>query len=121
MAIEIATDAKLDRDVQRVIDTVAALVMVAVLVAVPLAFWRFSDAPTGGWAPYWVSCAIGVSVGMTELIGRYRDSPFAPLFTVPGILYCAINGAAAWLAYHLIQAIPIPMPSETAAVLTAGI
>ena len=74
-------------DPQRVIELVKALLLILGLLAIPLSFWRFTTAPTEGWAPYWICAAIGVSVGMTELIARYRDAPFAPLLTVREFLF----------------------------------
>lgn len=45
---------------------------------------------------------IGAAVGATELIARYRDSPFVALWSVPGWWYVFVNASAAFFAYVLI-------------------
>ncbi len=63
---------------------------------------------------------IGLSIGATELISRYRDEPFAPLLSIPGAFYIAINGGAAALAYYFLQ-LSMPNLAEPMATLTAGV
>jgi hypothetical protein len=87
--------------------------LVAVIVAL---------AYTYGWFAvqgYILSAAIGISVGMTEMMARYRDAPFATLRSTPGIAYFLINGGAAALAYYLIP--PETAGTETLRILLAGI
>lgn len=41
---------------------------------------------------------IGALVGISELVSRYRDEPTRALFTMPAVLYVALNAIAALLA-----------------------
>jgi hypothetical protein len=45
--------------------------------------------------------AVGALVGISELVSRYRDEPTRALFTMPAMLYVALNAAAALLALGL--------------------
>lgn len=72
------------------------------------------------WA-YWLTAFVGVAVGATEMMARYRDAPFAPLLSIPGIFYIFINGAAAASAYYVIDDLGIPIESPALKVLTAGL
>jgi hypothetical protein len=58
---------------------------------------------------------IGLLVGATEMMSRYRDDPFAPLLTIPGVFYMLINAGAAALAYYLMNLVrtPITEPLRT--------
>ncbi len=71
--------------------------------------------------PYWWVAGIGLAIGGTELMARYRDAPFAPIASVPGFSYMAINAGAAILAYYLIGDVESLSLSPTAKILTAGI
>ena len=51
---------------------------------------------------YAIVLLVGVLVGSTELMSRYRDAPFLPLLSAPGIFYVVLNGGAAVLAYFLL-------------------
>ena len=103
-------------------DLIKAVVLLVIIAGLYVGAWIFStDGGRAQWSPYWFSSMIGISVGVTELIARYRDAPFAPLVTIPGLIYLGINGAAAWLAYHFIVEFRIPIESDTGRVLTAGI
>ena len=62
---------------------------------------------------------IGLLVGATELISRYRDEPFAPLLSTPGALYILINGGASALAYYLLIVMDVEM-KEPLRTFTAG-
>lgn len=104
------------------LDLLKAVLLLAVVVGGVLALWFYSDA--GGrekWSPYWWSATIGVFVGATELISRYRDAPFKPLISLPGIFYLAINGLAAWLAYYLIVVLKIEFDHKIFSIMTAGL
>jgi hypothetical protein len=46
---------------------------------------------------------IGATVGIGELVSRYRDEPFATIRTPPSIFYLAVNGAASLAALALIR------------------
>jgi len=63
---------------------------------------------------------IGLLVGATELMSRYRDDPFAPLISLPGLFYSLINGGASALAYYLLRLLA-PQMSEPLRTFTAGI
>jgi hypothetical protein len=83
-------------------------------------------APPPNWGASWVvanfgfAIEIGLLVGATELISRYRDAPFAPLRSVPGALYILFNGAASALAYYLLVLLG-PEMKEPLRTFTAGI
>ena len=47
--------------------------------------------------------AMGAALGATELLSRYKDSPRETLQSGSGLVYMAVNGSAAALAYWLIQ------------------
>lgn len=51
---------------------------------------------------YVIVLGIGAIVGATELMSRYRDAPFLPLLSLPGVVYTVLNGGAAILAYYLL-------------------
>src|SRR3954464_1592322 len=72
---------------------------------------------------------IGLFVGITELVSRYRDYPFRAIRTAPGFWYIFINLAASLLALLLLWALQpewlFPQGDFTAGrfvllVLTAG-
>ena len=69
---------------------------------------------------YGYAIEIGLLVGGTEMISRYRDDPFAPLVSTPGVFYILINGGAAALAYYLMTPLHVTLP-EPLKTLTAGI
>ena len=49
--------------------------------------------------PDWIAvAAIGATVGVGELVSRYRDEPAKAVFTLPALLYVALNAAASLLA-----------------------
>jgi hypothetical protein len=85
-------------------------VVVGVLIAqiVFVAFDAGSRRPPPDWSATWMianfgfAVEIGLLVGATELISRYRDEPFAPLLSVAGAFYILFNGAASALAYYLL-------------------
>src|SRR6185503_11135223 len=74
-----------------------ALVPFILIVAAVIVYWRADIDPN-----YFVVLAIGAVVGSTELMSRYRDAPFLPLLSLPGIVYIVLNGGAAILAYYLL-------------------
>lgn len=71
---------------------------------------------------------LGVFVGWTELLSRYRDAPFSAVVTRAGFIYLAINGFAAAAALFLLdtfeqdafQNYAAGVQRETARVLIAG-
>lgn len=50
-----------------------------------------------------VAFVIGAAFGATELLSRYKDDPGETLRSGSGLLYMAVNGGAAALAYWLMQ------------------
>jgi hypothetical protein len=71
-------------------------------------------------ANYGFTILIGLMVGATELISRYRDEPFAPLVSEAGVVYIVINGGAAALAYFLVGKL-MPQLGHPQDVLVAGV
>jgi hypothetical protein len=51
---------------------------------------------------YFLVCLLGVFVGITEIISRYKDDPFRALGNWAAIVYLLINAAASALALWLI-------------------
>jgi len=51
-----------------------------------------------------VSMMLGLTVGASEILSRYRDEPFTAVFTLPGICYLFLNGAVSLIAYLLLTA-----------------
>lgn len=47
--------------------------------------------------------AIGLAVGGTDIVSRYRDSPLRALMTPPALLYLLINAIAAMVALVICQ------------------
>ncbi|HEY1560202.1 MAG TPA: hypothetical protein VGF71_04850, partial [Caulobacteraceae bacterium] len=71
-------------------------------------------------ANYGFVIEIGLLVGGTEMISRYRDDPFAPLVSAPGLFYILINGGAAALAYYLMGPLNVRL-TEPIKTLVAGV
>lgn len=92
--------------------------MFAVLFAGVFLVWRY---PNQIHPNYLIAASIGLAVGATEMMARYRDAPFAPLLSVSGMIYASINAGAAALAYYLIVALEVPFSSPVLAVMTAGV
>ncbi len=71
------------------------------LVMAALVYWSWR-----GFQEYainhWFAALIGVAVGATEMMARYRDRPFAPMLSLPGIVYIVVNAGAAALAFYLV-------------------
>ena len=61
---------------------------------------------------YAIVFAIGITVGVTEMMARYQDAPFSPLLSLPGLFYFGINGGATMIAYYLVQIMDTPVPGE---------
>lgn len=91
------------------------------LIVVILAGLAYGGAASNILWSYWFAAAIGIAVGATEMMARYRDAPFAPLLSIPGIFYFGINGAASALAYYLFKELDVHFKSEALTVLTAGL
>ena len=51
---------------------------------------------------YILALAIGVVVGASELVSRYRDEPLQALTSTPGVVYCLLNGLVSALVYGLL-------------------
>jgi hypothetical protein len=54
-------------------------------------------------AEYLWAAVIGLTVGLIELVGRYRDNPWRALQTPWAAAYMAINAAAALLALYFLE------------------
>ena len=98
--------------------TLAILVVVGIAIAAALAYLANNHTVAANFA---FAALIGLLVGATELMARYRDSPFGPLLSVPGIFYAVINAGAASLAYFLITKTSLLADNEPLRVLTAGL
>src|SRR3982750_2744912 len=60
--------------------------------------------PSADVADYLIVVAIGASVGIGELVARYRDDPTRALGSFPALIYVVLNAAAAAGALALVQA-----------------
>lgn len=57
---------------------------------------------------YLIAIAIGLVVGVAEVLSRYRDAPFNALATMAGATYVLFNGATAGLALlFLLEVLPL--------------
>jgi hypothetical protein len=52
---------------------------------------------------YVLAAGLGVAIGTSELVSRYRDAPFRTLVTIPASLYIGLNGAASLAALALVR------------------
>ncbi len=52
---------------------------------------------------FWAAVFFGMLVGASEIISRYRDEPGAALFSLPGLVYLAINGFLSGAAFGLLR------------------
>lgn len=87
-----------------------------------LLLWRAYQAanPDFTVVNYGFAIEIGLVLGATEMISRYRDDPLAPLVSVPGAFYILINGGAAALAFYLMVVLKVPI-KEPMRTLAAGL
>ncbi len=53
--------------------------------------------------PYLYAGLIGFIVGVTEVLSRYRDSPWKALLNAPAVIYVFVNVSASLLALLLIE------------------
>lgn len=99
-----------------------ALVRVGALLIIVLAsaWFLVSQYNNVAVANYLFASAIGFAVGATEMMARYRDRPFLPMMSAPGVIYIGVNAGAAALAYYLIE-IMQPSMAPILHVMTAGI
>jgi hypothetical protein len=72
-------------------------------------------------ADYCFVVGIGLMVGATELMGRYRDKPFRPLLSWPGAFYMTVNAGASALAFFLMNELKVAPSKPAIAVALAGI
>jgi len=52
--------------------------------------------------PYIFAAFIGIFVAMSELIGRYRDAPFAAIRNSFTLVYAFINAMASIVTFYMI-------------------
>jgi hypothetical protein len=55
---------------------------------------------------YLLSAALGLVIGISEIISRYKDAPAGALRTVSAWLYITINGLASLGAFALVRELP---------------
>lgn len=60
-------------------------------------------------ANYILAGMIGAAVGAIELLGRYKDDPWAALREPSAILYIMVNAGASLLAFHCVTVFEIKM------------
>ena len=54
---------------------------------------------------YIISACIGISVGLTELLSRYKDAPWAASTSMAGLIYLAFNGFVSFVTLYLIRVV----------------
>jgi hypothetical protein len=96
------------------------LVLLAIQLLLALNAFAFGHKQFEPAAHYGFAIGIGVLLGATEMMSRYRDDPFAPLVSPTGALYILINGAAAALAYYLMGPLNVSL-AEPVKTFTAGL
>ena len=52
---------------------------------------------------YLLAAGLGIAIGTSELVSRYRDAPFRTLVTIPASLYIGLNGIASLAALVLVR------------------
>jgi len=52
--------------------------------------------------PFLLAVLLGILVGASELVSRYRDAPSLALRTLPALLYVGLNGCASLIALLLV-------------------
>lgn len=63
--------------------------------------------------PYLFVCAFGLILGMSELMTRYRDEPFAIFGSKAAIAYVALNGVLAIFSLYLIGVLGLSFQPES--------
>jgi hypothetical protein len=61
------------------------------------------------FANYLLAGLIGAAVGAVELLGRYKDNPWAALREPSALLYLCVNAGASLLAFHCVTVFEIRM------------
>ncbi len=79
------------------------LLLAIVLFAAGAVVERMSEGDGHHFLAYLGAAVFGMLVGATELVARYRDKPVAPLETLPGLIYIAVNGAASPMLLWLLR------------------
>lgn len=72
-----------------------ALVIAGLVTDLPPAFHRHA-------APAALATALGMTVGASEILSRYRDEPIRALASNAGLVYLGLNGAVSGLTYGLL-------------------
>jgi hypothetical protein len=81
------------------------VVMTIVVLLSPLRTWIIENITSTSPLPDWIAvAALGIFVGIGELVARYTDAPFRALLTTSAVFYVVINAAAAVGALFLIRA-----------------
>lgn len=79
--------------------------------------------------PYFLVALLGVAIGVSELLSRYRDAPWATIKHGSSLFYLFLNGAAAFMALFLMRTFgwadcgddPCSLAQSTQHVLAAGL
>ena len=96
----------------------------SVVIIAGLVLWYFTYAvgEPGPALKYVAVIVLGGLVGLTEIIGRYTDSPVAALKSPGAFFYILINAAGSYLALYLLeQLVPDAIPNPISQVLVAGL
>ncbi len=79
-------------------------VAVVVAVCVTIAVDRIDSSPAldRHLAPAIVAVLLGLVVGASEILSRYRDEPLRAVVTRPGLMYLGLNGVISGLTYGVL-------------------
>jgi hypothetical protein len=93
--------------------------VVVILVAAAAYIHYFGDQTQ---LKYMLVFAIGGLLGVTEILGRYTDSPVSAMKSAGAVIYVLVNAAASCIALFLILKLaPDTVTNEISQVLLAGI
>lgn len=64
---------------------------------------RIAHGESGHLPAYLGAGVLGLLVGITELVARYRDDPLAVIRAEPGLIYVGVNMAVALVVFWLLH------------------
>jgi hypothetical protein len=90
------------------------LLALCVAVAAGALLERVAVEDGGHLLAYLGAALLGLLVGATELVSRYRDAPLFALQTAAGLIYMAVNAAVSLIVFWLLRTGQIGMTLATA-------
>ena len=96
-------------------------VLVILLLSCGIIFSYFHFVGNSDSLVYVLVCALGALLGLTELLGRYTDSPAAAIKAPGAFIYVLVNAVASGLALYLILRLAPDITNPVYQVLLAGL